>query len=79
MRPIYPEQLKASQVGGSVTMTAVIGTDGVVRDVSQVVAPNPALALAATEAVRQWQFSTTLLNCDPIEVEMAVAVHFVAR
>jgi hypothetical protein len=31
---------------------------------------------AAIEAVKQWEFDGTLLNCTPIEVEMTVSVGF---
>jgi TonB family protein len=76
VKPIYPDQLKAANVGGVVTMEAVIGTDGAVREVRTVKGPHPDLEAAAVEAVRQWQFTTTLLNCDPIEVAMHVTVNF---
>ena len=35
-----------------------------------------AQTLAAVEAVRQWVYDWTLLNCVPIEVPMTVTVHF---
>src|SRR5262249_28661621 len=76
VKPIFPDQLKVAKVGGTVTMDAVIGTDGLVRDVLNVKGPHPDLETAAAEAVRQWEFSTTMLNCDPIEVEMHVTVDF---
>ena len=63
-------------VEGVVVMEAVIGTDGRVEDVQVMNAPDPDLGNAAVEAVRQWQFSTTLLNCTPIEVRMQVTVNF---
>ena len=37
-----------------------------------------ALAQAAITAVNQWQFTPTLLDCQPIEVRMKVSVTFVA-
>lgn len=76
VRPVYPENLRAAKVGGTVTMNAVIGTDGLVRDVQNVKGPHPDLEIAAANAVRQWQFSATLLNCEPIEVDMKVTVSF---
>jgi TonB family protein len=78
VRPLYPENLRAAKVGGTVTMNAVIGTDGLVRDVQNVKGPHPDLEIAAANAVRQWQFSATLLNCEPIEVDMKVSVSFKA-
>jgi len=76
VRPVYPEHLKAAKVGGIVTMDAVIGTDGVVRQIDNVHGPDPALEQAAADAVRQWEFSTTLLNCQPIDVNMHVTTNF---
>jgi hypothetical protein len=51
----------------------------VVRDIQNVQGPHPELSAAAEDAVRQWQFSTTLLNCEPIEVRMTVTTNFVAQ
>lgn len=79
VRPIYPEPLKAAGLSGTVLMDAIIGTDGLVRDVKNVVGPDPALEGAAADAVRQWEFSPTLLDCDPIEVTMRVTVVFQAQ
>jgi TonB family protein len=76
VRPVYPEHLKAAKVGGMVTMDAVIGTDGLVKDIDNVHGPDPALEQAAADAVRQWQFSATLLNCQAIDVTMHVTTSF---
>jgi TonB family protein len=76
VRPDYPENLRATGTGGVVTLAAVIGTDGAIRNVDVVNAPYPDLGVAAVEAVRQWEFSQTLLNCEPIEVKMKVTVNF---
>lgn len=77
--PVFPEGVRATTTRGAVTMTAVIGTDGLVRDVQDVKGPHPDLEAAAADAVRQWQFSTTFLNCEPIEVQMTVTTSFVTR
>jgi TonB family protein len=79
VRPVYPGPLRAANVGGTVTMKALIGTDGMVREVRSVKGPHPDLEAAAVDAVHQWQFSTTLLNCEPIEVDMNVTVNFTPR
>lgn len=73
----YPQELRASGIGGTVTLTAVIGTDGAVREIADVRGPHPALEAAAAEAVRDWQFSATFLNCEPIDVRMTVTTNFV--
>jgi hypothetical protein len=70
--PIYPE----GSVPGSVRMEAVIGIDGLVQETKLTNDPPPALAQAAVDAVRQWEFDPTLLNCVAIPVRMTVTVDF---
>lgn len=76
VRPVYPEPLKAAKIGGVLTFDALIGTDGTVREVKASGSPNPDLEKAAADAIRQWQFTPTYLNCTPIEVTMQVSVTF---
>ncbi|RPJ84243.1 MAG: TonB family protein, partial [Acidobacteria bacterium] len=76
VRPDYPDALKAGGMTGAVVMEARIGTDGTVRDVNVVSSPHPELSRLATDAVQQWEFSTTYLNCTPVEVAMTVTVNF---
>ena len=61
---------------GNVQLLATIGTDGSVTDMQVVKTDRPELAPAAIEAVRQWEFTPTLLNCIPIEVQMNVSLTF---
>jgi protein TonB len=56
----------------------VIAEDGSVRDV-RVLRSVPLLDSAAMEAVRQWRFSPTLLNGQPVPVVMTVSVAFRLR
>lgn len=70
VRPGYPG------VSGNVQLAATIGTDGSVTDVQVVKADRPELTSTAIDAVRQWEFTSTLLNCVPIEVQMNVSVTF---
>jgi TonB family protein len=79
VKPIYPENLTAARIGGTVTMEASIGTDGTVRDVRVVSTPHPDLERAAVDAVRQWEFTPTILNCTPIDVRINVTANFVAQ
>jgi TonB family protein len=74
-KPRYPESLQAARVGGVVTLEALIGTDGTIREV-HVVSGDPELGLAAADAVRQWEFSPTYLNCTAVEVRMGVTANF---
>lgn len=63
-------------VDGRIELAATIGTDGSVVDVQVVKSDRPELVSAAIDAVRQWEFDATLLNCVPIEVQMNVSVAF---
>jgi TonB family protein len=76
VRPIYPEALSLAQTGGNVILDAVIGVDGTIRDVRVATSTDPGFEQAAIDAVRRWEFDSTLLNCQPIEVNMRVNIGF---
>jgi TonB family protein len=76
VRPRFPENARMAGIGGVVVLDARIATDGTIREANVVSAPSPDLGASAVEAVRQWEFSQTLLNCEPIEVRMKVTVGF---
>ena len=76
--PVYPPIARAAGVGGIVILEAVIGEDGAVRDV-RVLRSIPLLDGAAIDAVRQWRFTPTLLNGQPVPVVMTVTVAFKLR
>jgi TonB family protein len=70
VRPGYPG------FSGNVQLAATIGPDGSVTDVQVVKSDRPELVGSAVDAVRQWEFDSTLLNCVPIEVHMNVSIGF---
>lgn len=76
VKPIYPPSLQAAGVGGVVGIKATIGADGLVREYEVVKPVHPELDAAAVEAVKNWQFDGTLLNCAPTEVTMTVSLTF---
>jgi TonB family protein len=76
VRPVYPSSAIAAGAEGTVTLKSRIGTDGTVEDVQVVSTPSSDLANAATEAVRQWIFDSTYLNCVAVPVTMNVTVNF---
>jgi TonB family protein len=79
VRPRYKQELIDSNVSGTVLLHAVIDTNGKVRQI-EVVSPRSAdLEEAAIEAVSQWEFSPTYLNCEPIEVRMFVTANFIVE
>ena len=76
VKPRYPEELAAAGTGGVLTFAAVIGTNGIIRDLQTTSATNPDLEQAAAAAIRQWEFTPTLLNCVAVEVPMTITVTF---
>ena len=73
--PVYPMLARQSRIQGDVVLNAVITKDGNVTDLS-VISGHPLLVQAAEDAVRQWKYQTTLLNGEPVEVEITVTIHF---
>jgi protein TonB len=65
-------------VEGLVILEAVIAEDGSVRDI-RVLRSVQLLDAAAVEAVREWRFTPTLLNGQPVPVVMTITVAFTLR
>ncbi len=76
--PVYPPIAQAARVQGIVILEATIGADGRVAN-ARVLRSVSLLDHAALEAVRQWEFTPTLLNGAPVPVVMTVTVSFVLR
>ena len=75
VNPDYPAVARAARVAGVVILEAVIGADGRVTDV-RVLRSVPLLDEAALSAVRQWEYTPTLLNGVPVPVVMTITVTF---
>ena len=73
--PVYPTIAQQARVQGTVTIEAVIGEDGKVRN-AKVIQGKALLNDAALTAVRQWVFTPTRLNGEPVAVIMTVTVVF---
>jgi TonB family protein len=73
--PVYPPEAQASRAQGLVIMEALLDCDGRIADV-RVLRGQPLLNEAALEAVRQWEYTPTLLNGVPVPVIMTVTVTF---
>ena len=75
VKPQYPPIAQSARVQGVVIIEATIGADGCVQN-ARVLRSIPLLDQAALEAVKQWQFTPTLLNGVPVPVIMTVTVQF---
>ena len=79
VRPTCPAGIAAGEA--TVRLSARIGVDGLLYDAAPVPveagAAAPAeLIEAGLEAVRQWKFTPTLLNGQPVDVTMTVTILF---
>jgi protein TonB len=75
VNPQYPTIAQSARVQGVVIIEAIIGPNGKVQD-AKVLRSIPLLDQAALEAVKQWEFTPTLLNNNPVPVIMTVTVQF---
>jgi protein TonB len=72
VQPMYPAIAKTAHIEGTVELSAVIGTDGHVRDLS-VISGHPLLRKAAIDAVRQWIYKPPVLNGESVEIVAPIA------
>ena len=75
VNPVYPQIAQSARVQGVVIIEATIRPTGKVTD-ARVLRSIPLLDQAALDAVRQWEYTPTLLNGVPVPVIMTVTVNF---
>ena len=75
VKPLYPDIAREAKVQGVVILEATVDTEGRVAD-ARVIRSVPLLDEAALSAVRQWEFTPTLLNGVPTSVMMSMTVNF---
>ena len=75
VKPAYPAEARAAGQQGIVILEVTIAPDGRVYD-ARILRSIPELDAAAVEAVKQWEFTPTLLNGQPVPVIMSVTVAF---
>ncbi len=75
VKPVYPDMAQSAHVTGTVIVEATIGEDGKVID-AKVLRSIPMLDKAALDAVRQWEYTPTLLNGVPVPVVLTVTIKF---
>jgi len=75
VNPIYPPDAQEAKIQGVVILEARIERDGTVSR-ARVLRSIPELDDAAVAAVKQWEFTPTLLNGAPVPIMMTVTVNF---
>ena len=78
VEPIYPDLAKRARVSGIVILEVTVDEEGNVADV-KVLRGHPLLDDEVVRAVRQWKYSPTLLNGEPVPVTATVTVIFSLR
>jgi len=73
--PVYPSDAKQAGISGVVVMSAIIGTDGAVKELHIVSGPQM-LQQTALDTVKTWRYRPYLLNNQPIEVRTQINVVF---
>jgi len=74
--PSYPASLRGTGTTGTVQLKGRIALDGYLTDISVEGEAHPEMASSAVAALREWQFTETLLNCQPVDVVMNISVTF---
>jgi len=75
VNPVYPKEAVAARIQGVVILECTISPEGKVVQV-KTLRSVPMLEAAAVEAVKQWEYTPTLLNGAPVPVIMTVTVNF---
>jgi protein TonB len=78
IEPVYPELAKRARVSGVVILQVTVDEEGSVSEV-RVLRGHPLLDDEAVRAVKQWKYSPTLLNGEPVPVIATVTVIFNLR
>jgi TonB family protein len=76
VRPVYPRAALQHYEQGTVVLQAIIGKDGVIKDLHIISSPSDDLAKAAMGAVEQWRYRPYVLNGEPVEVDTTINVNF---
>lgn len=73
--PVYPELARRIGLQGKVLIKVIVDERGKVTQ-AEVVDGHKFLAEPALEAVRQWRYSPTILNGEPVPVVATISVRF---
>jgi protein TonB len=73
--PVYPELAKRARVSFTVILVIVVDEEGNVSDI-KIQQGHPLLNDAAVTAVKQWKYTPTVLNGEPVPITGTVNVVF---
>ena len=78
INPVYPPEAQRARVQGVVIIEATIGADGRVTN-ARVIRSIPLLDAAALDAVRQWEYTPTIVDGRAVPVIITVTVNFTVQ
>jgi periplasmic protein TonB len=75
--PVFPQSARDQGTQGSVMFEAIIDKAGFILN-TQLESPYapPDFVQAALDAIKQWQYTPTLLNGEPVDVLTEITVNF---
>ncbi len=74
--PQYTEDARRDKISGPVTLSLVVGADGLAHDISVIQPLDPGLDVNAAEALEQWRFAPGLFNGQAVAVRATIVVNF---
>lgn len=74
-QPVYPALARQAKIQGDVKLDAIIDEQGRVVEL-KVLSGHPLLLDAAIKAVSEWRYQPTLLNDQPVSIQLIVTVQF---
>jgi TonB family protein len=77
--PGYPTELQRANAQGTVTLYAVIHSDGTVGDIRVLSSPDERLDAFATSALARWKFRPATKDGKPVALEAVVKIPFRAK
>ena len=78
VKPEFPDVAQRKRVGGAVVIQILIGPDGKVRD-ARILESAPDFDEAALNAVRQWEYTPSMLNGVAVPVVMTTTITFALK
>ena len=77
--PEYSEKARKAKYSGTCTLSIVVGSDGVPRDIKVYDPVGMGLDEKAVEAVQKWRFQPARKDGHPVAVQISVEVRFQLR
>ncbi len=77
--PGYPIELMRANVQGTVTLYAIIHSDGTVGDIRVLTSPDDRLDALAKSALARWKFRPATKGGQPVAIEAVVVIPFRAK